>query len=204
MTQVLGARLRNRTLSLFKTGDTLAARIALQFPESLASTRCTWARSSTWGVILLVIGLAVEPRLAQLDRAALRLSAERPRDEPFRRSRARAIRSDPAVPGRPAATQAPPKSRQPSRRVQRDPRGVGGGRGAWDRRLLGAGARGKRAQLRIPGQGSAQRDRAGNRRHRLDRAARDCDRDAAGDPRGPLPDRVRAGTGQLCSIRCLP
>ncbi len=59
------------------------------------------------------------------------------------------------------------------------------------------GARGQRAQLRIPGQGRAHRDRAGNRRHRPDRRARDRDRDAAGDPRGALPDRVRRRVARL-------
>ena len=59
--------------SLFKTGDTLAARIANQFPGALTELH----KSSLFylGAILLVIGSGLEPDRA-VDRPALRATAE--------------------------------------------------------------------------------------------------------------------------------
>ena len=67
--QVIGAGSEIQA-SLFKTGDTLAARIANQFPGAL--TEMHKASLFYLGVILLVIGLALEPGRA-VDRPPLRL-----------------------------------------------------------------------------------------------------------------------------------
>ena len=64
--------------SLFKTGDTLASRIANQFPGAL--TELHKASLFYCGVILLVIGLASN-LIAQLDRAPLQLQRGGERDE---------------------------------------------------------------------------------------------------------------------------
>ena len=56
--------------SLFETGDTLAGRIANQFPGAI--TEMHKASLFYLGAILLVIGLALQPR-RPVDRQALRL-----------------------------------------------------------------------------------------------------------------------------------
>ena len=72
VTQVIGAGAAINA-SLFKTGDTLASRIASQLPGAI--TEMHQAALLYLGVILLVIGLGLQPVRA-VDRSSLRLPAD--------------------------------------------------------------------------------------------------------------------------------
>ena len=153
--QVIGAGSEIHA-SLFKTGDTLAARIANQFPGALTEMHV----SSLFylGVILLVIGLVSNLVAQWIGRrfsyggATARLSGD---------TDVRSVGSADAE-----RQSSPAAGLQPPRRVRRDGRRGARRGGAGDRRLHGGLPRGQRARLRFPRSGGAGRHRAGARRHR--------------------------------------
>ena len=130
--QVIGAGSEIHA-SLFKTGDTLAARIANQFPGAL--TEMHMASLFYLGVILLVIGLVSNlvaqwiGRRFELPRGDGAMS-----DEPA---------FDPTAPLTPTRQPAPAPGLQPRRRVRRDRCRGARGRRAGDRRLHGRRPRGR-------------------------------------------------------------
>ena len=193
VTQVIGAGSEIHA-SLFETGDTLAARIANQFPGAI--TELHKASLFYLGVILLVIGLVIEP-LRAVDRQALRPPAGRRRDE----------RGEPAsIPTAPLTPTGNLRRRQIFSRVaesRRDGRRAGGGRRAGrsssTRSSSAAPARSaSTSSLKgVAGRASARRSSA----PLLIVAHRHRDRDAARRPDRALPDRVRRRPHRPRAIR---